>query len=199
MSIQVDPFASLLSVASAIIAVWALYVAKHAPLQERTRNHRDNVRTSLSQVLLSLKPLETAISMGHEIPGTSSEIPAAIRAVEEYGNRLPEYKQSLQLLHVQLFGLQSQWESTLRAEENTTREQHHVSKLEEELQTHEREHGQHAYLRDQLSEMRTRAARAQRARDASVNELKEAQTETAAAVRAYISKWNEEDRKSVSR
>lgn len=197
--IQVDPLASLLAAASAIISIWALYVAKRAPLQERTRNHRDIVRNALTEAVRSFEPLETAVSTGQVVPSFSDEIPVVRRAIEEYGNRLPEYRQSLQLLDVQLLGLQSRWKTSLRAEEDVAWEQSRVAELEEIAHKADPEPGLNSQFRQDLTETRARVERAKRARDASLNELEQALTETRSAATTYIRKWDREDRSGTER
>lgn len=188
---QIDPFASLLALASAGISIWALYVAKRAPLQARTRNHRDIVRNALTEVVLSLKPLETALTMGHVIPNVPNEIQAARRAIEEYGGRLPEYRSKLQLLDVQLHHVYGQWTFCIHDETRVTSAQEHVSRLEQEA--HKADHNA-AHFPQELTEIRAEVATAQRARDASLNGLREALKEAKGAANTYLKTWNLEDR-----
>lgn len=192
MDIQIDPFASSVAGVSVIISIYALFAAKRAPLQERTRNHRDIVRNALIEATRCIEPLETALRMGVAIPELPDELAAARRAIAGYGNRLPEHRTTLMLLDVKLEGLRSRWKGALSDEATVARTQKQATDLEEWASAGGRELERH---HTDLAKLREELERAKRALTASQQELREALKETKSAANKYIREWDRQDRR----
>lgn len=197
VDLQLETLASIAAVISVPVSIWALITAKRAPLQERTRNHRDIVRNALLEAQRTVEPLDLTLRTGDPLPDCPNELKTARRAIDNYGKRLPEYRSQILMLDLSLGELQHNWNDAERDERFADEIQQHAYDTEQRAQDKSLTADHQEHYQMQLAETRKRVERAKRAATASRNALQTAVTEMREKTGKYLIKWDIEDRGPV--
>ncbi|RUQ07005.1 hypothetical protein D8M34_05915 [Microbacterium sp. HSID17254] len=197
MQIALDVFTVLLAAAALIVSIRAMKVAKNAPLEERTRSNRDEIREALLATNDPFFAALYALDRGRPVGDIPDVIPVARDVLDRIGPRLPE-EVDLVLLRIRFDQVVSRWNSVTGNVAAVQRMVEDVSYWDEQLA--ELDPNATESIR---TEVKTRLAEARREEQSLRDEgtalrmsLREALTETRDASTKYISSVDEKDKKS---